>query len=260
MTGNEMLAQLGQRMEDATVTATSGLLTLSQSYTIDTFVAGDDFTAVAGVTGSTGLTFTSLGITPTVWANGSQLSTSAEFTPQTRLDALNNAQLRVSGLLPDNVLTELESVRAGTTVAGTTAGAVTYTELEAESPASTILNDRIQKVKITSGKFANMISYDLSQEVQDNSYLTATAASPYSWVHSESVYILPTATAELDITYLRQPTAIAASATECELAKSLHETVLDLAEASLWLTANRADRSAVAENRALSFIKVLRGE
>jgi hypothetical protein len=100
MTGNEMLAQLGQRMEDATVTATSGLLTLSQSYTIDTFVAGDDFTAVAGVTGSTGLTFTSLGITPTVWANGSQLSTSAEFTPQTRLDALNNAQLRIILLLP----------------------------------------------------------------------------------------------------------------------------------------------------------------
>jgi hypothetical protein len=200
MTGNEMLAQLGQRMED---------------------------------------------------------TAAVEYTSAIKLEALNNAQLRVSGLLPDNVLTELESLRGTLTV---TAGAIAFSVIEAASPASTILNDRIQKVKITDGKFTNLISYDLSQQVQDNSYLTATTKTPYSWVHSESVYVLPAAPGTLDITYLRQPTAIAASATECELAKSLHETVLDLAEASLWLTANRADRSAVAENRALSFIKVLRGE
>ncbi|MFA6358763.1 MAG: hypothetical protein WCY09_08935 [Candidatus Omnitrophota bacterium] len=51
---------------------TSGTLVIGQEYTIDTFVAGDNFTNVGG-TNVTGNVFVATGATPTTWANSSSL-------------------------------------------------------------------------------------------------------------------------------------------------------------------------------------------
>jgi len=51
---------------------TSGTLVTGKEYTIDTFVAGDDFANVGG-TNATGNTFVATGTTPTTWANSSIL-------------------------------------------------------------------------------------------------------------------------------------------------------------------------------------------
>jgi hypothetical protein len=51
---------------------TSGTLVAGQEYTIDTFVAGDDFANVGG-TNVTGNVFAATGTTPTTWTNSSSL-------------------------------------------------------------------------------------------------------------------------------------------------------------------------------------------
>jgi hypothetical protein len=51
---------------------TSGALVTGQEYTIDTFVAGDDFANVGG-TNETGNVFVATGTTPTTWTNSSSL-------------------------------------------------------------------------------------------------------------------------------------------------------------------------------------------
>jgi hypothetical protein len=51
---------------------TSGTLTVGKHYTIDTFVAGDDFTNIDG-TNESGTSFVATGTTPTTWTNGSSL-------------------------------------------------------------------------------------------------------------------------------------------------------------------------------------------
>ena len=205
MTGNEMLAQLGQRMED---------------------------------------------------------TTSVEYTSAIKLEALNNAQLRIISLLPSSLLDELDELATALTTSP--AGTLTFGAIVAGG-SNAISLEGIQKVKINAGKFCSQITLEDLDEISDNTYLTASQNAPYYWTRDESVFCLPvystgTTAQKLDVYYKRNPVELAASATECELDPSLHETVLDLAEATLWLTAHRPDRSQVAENRALSFIKVLRGE
>jgi hypothetical protein len=51
---------------------TSGTLVVGKEYTIDTFVAGDDFANVGG-TNVSGNTFVATGTTPTTWTNSSSL-------------------------------------------------------------------------------------------------------------------------------------------------------------------------------------------
>ena len=62
---------------------TSGLLIVGRKYTINTFVAGDNFTSVAsvvsGTINTTGCVFIATGITPTVWTNESILTSSDDL-------------------------------------------------------------------------------------------------------------------------------------------------------------------------------------
>jgi hypothetical protein len=62
---------------------TSGLLIVGRKYTINTFVAGDNFTSVAsvvsGTINTTGCVFIATGTTPTVWTNESILTSSDDL-------------------------------------------------------------------------------------------------------------------------------------------------------------------------------------
>ena len=51
----------------------SGTLVIGQSYFINLFKAGDDFTNVGASSNATGVSFFATGTTPTIWANGSAL-------------------------------------------------------------------------------------------------------------------------------------------------------------------------------------------
>ena len=61
--------------------ATSGTLTTGTEYTINKFVASDDFTNIGG-TNVTGNTFTATGTTPTTWTNSSVVSETNTYTPE----------------------------------------------------------------------------------------------------------------------------------------------------------------------------------
>ncbi len=63
-----------------TVATTSGSLVVGIAYRITDFQAGDNFTDVAGTTGTTGLEFIAIGTTPNVWTNSSILNTMVECT------------------------------------------------------------------------------------------------------------------------------------------------------------------------------------
>jgi len=60
--------------EVAPAAITSGLLVVGMRYTLTTFVAGDDFLNVGAALNQTGQIFIATGITPTVYANGSTLT------------------------------------------------------------------------------------------------------------------------------------------------------------------------------------------
>lgn len=69
-------------VNQTTSSQTSGVLIVGHSYTIKTYVAGDDFVNVGG-TNVTGNTFTASGTTPTNYTNGSTLvdNTLSVITP-----------------------------------------------------------------------------------------------------------------------------------------------------------------------------------
>jgi hypothetical protein len=177
-----------------------------------------------------------------------------EYTIAIKLDAINDAQLRLATMLPDEKITELEVLETGVTI---TAGAVTFATLGA-----TTLAERVQMVRIGSGGiFLDPVDVSDLKDLINNSYLASSATGGgYWWINKSSIYVLPTATATVDVYHLRVPVDVANDAVACELDVTLHETVLDLAEASLWLTANRPGRSDKAESRALAYVKSIGGK
>ena len=62
------------------ISQTTGTITTGQAYRITTFVAGDDFTNVGAGSNATGVEFIATGTTPTVYTNGSTLTTMLEST------------------------------------------------------------------------------------------------------------------------------------------------------------------------------------
>ncbi len=61
---------------------TLGTLTIGVEYTINKFVASDDFTNVGAASNATGVTFTAIAVTPTTWTNSSVLSATNTYTPE----------------------------------------------------------------------------------------------------------------------------------------------------------------------------------
>lgn len=68
--------------QGAAAVATSGTLTEGETYRIETFESGDDFTNVGAASNATGVEFVATGTTPTTWSNSSevvQLSAKTNF-------------------------------------------------------------------------------------------------------------------------------------------------------------------------------------
>ena len=132
-------------------TATSGSLTTSKRYQIETYVAGDDFANLGAAENATGVVFTSSGTTPTDWTNG---STVVEITGEisyaasaATLEAALEATEAVVGVTvtkasaAPNFVVEWDSVGAVALLVGgpsslTPASAVVTSELQAGSASA----------------------------------------------------------------------------------------------------------------------------
>ncbi len=132
--------------------ATSGLLTSTKRYQIQTFVAGDDFTNLGAAENASGVIFTASGTTPTDWTNGStviEITTDVAFsataaTLEAALEAtqaVTGVAVTKSGSAPVFVI-DWDAVGAQSTLVGgpsnlTPASAVVTSELRAGSASVT---------------------------------------------------------------------------------------------------------------------------
>ena len=208
--------------------------------------------------------------------------TGTAFTAAAKLDALNIAQREVVNIIHNGYLTDLQVIDAHTVhvTNGFTANNLTATTASSTFSGAGIapIRNGIIAIKVynlandsgsyaaSSMGFANMIEpRDIKR--LENSYLAGTDTNPVAYVFQETIFVeIGTAVTSLgsggtshgiDIWYLKQPTAIAANATECELNIALHTLVVDLAEHQLWKMDNKADRGALAYNNAISQITAL---
>jgi len=173
------------------------------------------------------------------------------FTEATKLTSLNNNQLRICSFVKQEYLTEIEVLESAVAVAGTPTKLLAFSGL-----ANTPLVDGIQMIADDNGIFCNKVTVkDL--KALNNTYLAATTSNPYYYIYSENIYVVPSSITAIDVYYLKQPTALAASATECELATALHWMIVNLAEADLFYQINRLDRAQAAYERAFSDAKII---
>lgn len=186
----------------------------------------------------------------------------ANFTAATKLSALNVAQRKVANLLDETYLTELE-VRDAVTTNNTaiTNGYITLGGGSTNQTANIPIRNSIRNVQIAYNSGTPIYTIMMPfKEVKrlENSYLSSDSASPVSWVWAGLLYIRPmTGMTGLIVYYLKEPTDIAASNADCILNVSLHDIVVDLAEAELWRMDNKSSRAQLAQANAMEQIKIL---
>ena len=207
---------------------------------------------------------------------------STAFTFAAKLDALNIAQREVVNIIHNGYLTDLQVIDAHTIhttnafqenkLTASTAN-VTFATAGIAPIRNGIIAIKVYNLADTSGSYtANSLGFANMIEPRDikrleNSYLAGTDTNPVAYVFQETIFVeIGTdvtslgsggTTHGIDIWYLKQPTALVANDTECELNIALHTLVVDLAEHQLWKMDNKADRGALAYNNAISQITAL---
>ena len=174
------------------------------------------------------------------------------FTQSAVLDALNQSQRTVCNLVHHSYLVELQTIAEDKTV---TSGKCAFStafgvDVNPLSNAITGVYDE------TNNLWCTMIE---ASEVKslENQYLNGDSTNPVAYVFADSIYVKPTTIGTIDVWYVKSPTDLTASNTECELNIALQEMVLDFAEAQLWRMDSKSDRANSAYNSALTMVKTL---
>ena len=175
---------------------------------------------------------------------------SAKFTSAARIDALNIAQRTVVNLVNTAYLTDLQAIDGGKVMSG---NVVAFSDLD-NAP---IRNGIIAIYDATNSKWCIMID-PADQKRLENTYLAGSITNPIAFVFREEIHTQgPGATDTLNVWYLKEPTALAADAVECELNIALQEPVIDFAESQLWKMAGRHDQATAASGNATAQIQAL---
>jgi hypothetical protein len=177
------------------------------------------------------------------------------FTQATVLDALNIAQKTVVNLIDNRYLQELETI-ANNKTAGAGARWSTCTYATAFGSALPVRNGITGVFDETNDKWCTLIEHKDIKDLE-NTYLSGTATNPVAFSFDETIYVQPTSCVLIDVWYIKAPTDLTASGTECELNIALQEMVLDFAEAQLWRMDSKPDRATSAYNSGLNIVKTL---
>ena len=174
------------------------------------------------------------------------------FTETAKLDALNISQRTVCNTVDNAYLVELQTIANDKAV---TSGACTFDTAFGAS-INPIRNGIIGIYDETNDTWCTMIE---PRDVKrlENVYLSGSTTNPVAYVFADTIYVKPTSIALIDVWYIKPPTALTASATECDLNIALQELVLDFAESQLWRMDAKIDRATSAYNNALNMVKVL---
>ena len=174
------------------------------------------------------------------------------FTSAVKLDSLNLAQKTVCSMIDNAYLVELQTIADNKTVS---TGACTF-DVAFGSCVNPIRNGITGIYDETNDVWCTMIEPGDVKRLE-NSYLDGSTSNPVAYVFADTIYIKPTSVSSIDVWYIKEPTDLAASATECELNPALQEMVLDFAESQLWRMDAKSDRAQSAYNNALNLVKVL---
>ena len=186
-----------------------------------------------------------------------------EFTSTIKLEAINNAMLKVCMLLDRE---KLRPLAVSQTAVSATSGALATKDLTSAIllKEGDDIHSGIYSLSFAAGIFCHFLSPLEVAGSNQNAFKAASARNPRWYVKGIDTLlpvaqILPATTVSVDVMYLKRPTDMAANATECLLDEDQHEIILDFAESALWLTANQSGRSNAAYERATQSIGVLNG-
>jgi len=176
---------------------------------------------------------------------------SSQFNELSRIDAVNNAMLRIANLLDNDMLEELRTTQ---TVAPTT-GSYTLASLTTD-----IVRNGVEKVyDATNTKWLHLVdSKDLEKE--NNIYLASGTDYGFAYVYGANLIVKPHV-ASITIYYLGQPTPYTSTpdilGNECPLNAGLHPLVLDLAEAELWKMDGKGEKASAIMNAVSTEVQTL---
>tara|TARA_Y100001963_G_scaffold26765_1_gene36520 strand:+ start:1214 stop:1873 length:660 start_codon:yes stop_codon:yes gene_type:complete len=172
------------------------------------------------------------------------------FTKDSKFKALNVAQLTITNLITNELLTELEHSEDITLDANGTKAITSLTKEPIRNGIYAIYNQN------TSVKaYINLINFKDIKRLE-NSYLKADYTNPVGYIFANKIHSQPKNADTVTVYYLRKPTDIA-SGVDSELDVSLHECVVDLAESQLWKMDSQYERANQAQVNAMGTIDSL---
>ena len=186
----------------------------------------------------------------------------SNFTATMKYGALNIAQRTISNFLHEAYLTELE-YKDMVSVSGN-GGMVSLTGdgsfgTTTNKSSKKVIRNSIRNVQFVIGgvyKYAIHIPFKDVKKLE-NTYLGADEDNPVFWVFGNNVTFRPVSgTTTLVLYYLREPDSIDAS-NDCDLNSSLHDIVVDLAEAELWRRDNNVNRYKTARESGMASMQML---
>lgn len=179
-----------------------------------------------------------------------------EFSNTTKLKMLDRAQLQLCNMLHNAYLSEFEAIKSSADASG---GSVTFATIDSGG----ILRgaEGILKVKVAPGGSNAVwaLEIDLKNiKITENTYQAYDDERIMYYVWDEQVYILCTTSVgtTADIYYLEKPAEITTNFDPL-LNTSLHNLLLDLAEAKCWAINGQFDRRKEIMDYVLTQIETL---
>jgi len=271
MTGNEMISQLGMRMEDPsqenfTQTMKIDVLNVAQktvvnlihnAYLDELETIQDDVSITGGV-----VAYSSVFSTTTVTIAGA--GSGATAVPVIRGGYVVAVTVTAPGTGYSGTPTATVGGGGGSgallTVVkdGATIGSITVSNPGngSYSEGSPVRNGITAIYDDTNDLFCSMIEAKDAKRLE-NSYLAGGTNNPVAYTHGQKIYVSPSSTDTIDVWYLKEPTAIGADDNEADLNVALHEVILDFAESQLWKMDAKNDRASSASASAMGQIEAL---
>ena len=176
-----------------------------------------------------------------------------EFSVDTKIDALNNAQSNMLNTIAFQYLGELEVVELFST--STNKPFAQEGVLDLNTLSYSVLGGArgVRTIRVSGGKFAVQLEQqDLN--LTDNHYVQLDADAPYYVLMGDRVEFFPKKDIELDVWYIREPRQMSYTAStnvyvESQLNANLHGLLLDYAESNCWTISEEfTRRTTVLEN------------
>jgi len=153
-----------------------------------------------------------------------------EFTSTIKLEAINNAMLKVCMLLDRE---KLRPLAVSQTAVSATSGALATKDLTSAIllKEGDDIHSGIYSLSFATGIFCHFLSPLEVAGSNQNAFKAASARNPRWYVKGIDTLlpvaqILPATTVSVDVMYLKRPTDMAANATECLLDEDQHEIIL----------------------------------